>query len=105
MAADGTATLRAAPLLVFLIQECLDPILPDGFQVFDHAHVVFRAVPLIQRFEHFAGVFAAFITEAHLALCQLFAPVSQVGAVFTARQAARTVGLMETKLIQVLLFE
>ena len=60
MAADRSAAFRAAPLFLFLIQEGLHPVLLDEFQVGHHAHMIFGAVPLIQRLQPGAGKLSTF---------------------------------------------
>ena len=50
VAADRATACGAAPLFTLGGQKTLHPVIPDGIEVFDHAHVVFRAVALIQAF-------------------------------------------------------
>ena len=68
MAADRPAAGWAAPLLLLSLQETLHPIIPDGIQVFDHAHVVFGAVAFIQAFQPLTGVICALKTKPDLAI-------------------------------------
>lgn len=56
---DGPAAGFAAPAFPFASDECTDAILFDCFQVLDHAHVIFRPVPLIQLLQPLAWKIAA----------------------------------------------
>lgn len=49
----------AAPALPLGFHERTDAIFPDEFKVVEHAHVVLRAVPLVQLFQPTARELAA----------------------------------------------
>jgi len=101
VAADRPTASGAAPLFLLHFQEIIHSKILDGLQVFDHAHVIFGAVALIEAFEAFAGVSGTFKTETQLAFAKQLATIRHVGAVFPARDAARAVGPVKTLLIQV----
>jgi len=105
MTADRPTAGGAAPLFRLHIQKIIHSKIPDGVQVFDHAHVVLGAVALIQALEAFAGVLRAFKTETQLAFAKQLAAIRHMGAVFPPGDAARAVGSVKTLLIQVQLSE
>jgi len=98
MAADHSAALWALPFLSFLCEKCLNSVVSDAYQVFDHAQVIARAVTFIKRFQAFAGELLALKTKAHFPLRQQSAIHKQ--AVLPARDAARAAGLVEPLFVQ-----
>lgn len=105
MAANRATTCWAVPNFLLCLQETLHAIVPNGVQVFDHAHVVLRAVALIQAFQAFTGIVRAFEAEPYLTFCQQLATICHVPAVFPTGDAARAVSAVETFFVQVHLFE
>ncbi len=100
MAADRSTTGWAAPMHCLRLQEILHAVIADGVQIFDHAHVIFCAVALIQALQALAGVIRTFKTEPNLAFPEQIAGIRHVGAVFPTGDAARAVGSVKTLLIQ-----
>ena len=101
MAADRSAAGWAAPLLLLRLQKVFHTRVAYGVKIFDHAHVILRAVALIQALQALAGVIRTFKTEPNLAFAEQIAGIRHVGAVFPAGDAARAVGSVKTLLIQV----
>jgi hypothetical protein len=60
MDADGAAAFRAGPSGFFFLDEFPDAVFLYISQVFDHAHAVIGAVPLVQMLHSFAGELIAF---------------------------------------------
>lgn len=56
VAADHAAAGRAEPALFLVAQESRQAVIPDRAEVFDHAHVVFRAITFVQVFQPLARV-------------------------------------------------
>lgn len=83
----------------------LHAIVADGVQVFDHAHVVFGTVALIEVFQAVAWIIGTFKTKANLAFAKQLAAVCHVDAILSAGNAARAVGAVKTSFVQVQLLE
>jgi len=101
VAADPPTASWTAPGFLLCLQETLHAIIANGVQIFNHAHVVLRAVTLIQAFQAFAGVILAIKTEPHLAFAKQIAAICHVSAVLPPWDAARTIGSMKAFLIQI----
>lgn len=77
----------------------------DVIEIFDHAHPVFCAVTLIQRFQALAGIIFTLEAEPEFTLGQQRAPVGHVRAVFASGNAAWAIGPVEALFVQVALLE
>ena len=105
MAADRPAAGWAAPFLLLRLQETLHPIIPDCIQVFDHAHVVFSAIAFIQAFQAFAGVFSTFKTKPDASVCQQFARIVHMRAIFSSRNASRAIFFVKSPFVEIIFLE
>ena len=103
MTAYYSTTIRASPLLPLFFKEFIDAFVSDVFQVFNHAHVVFGSVTLIESFKSAAGEILAFITEPYKSSPNQVAMFSHENTVLAAWQATGTVSLLESFLVQVIL--
>lgn len=56
MYTEGLAARWAGEALLLPLQEALHAMLPDIGQILHHAHVIFGAVTLVQRFQALAGL-------------------------------------------------
>jgi len=103
--ADHFTALRAAPFSLFLLEKFFHAGCSDQFEIFDHAHVVFSPVTLIDGFQPLAGIVLALEAKSHPAFPQQFTLLSHMSAVFPSRDTARAVCLVKPLLIQVFYHE
>jgi hypothetical protein len=90
----------AAPLHLLGFQEISHPLIPNGVQIFDHAHMIFCSIALIQSFQSFTRVRLTFKTKPDQTLSEQIASISHVGAVLTPGDAARAVLAVKTCLFK-----
>ena len=102
MAAYYSVTIRASPLFLFFLKEFINTFVSDVFQVFNHAHMVFGSVTLIECFEPAAGEILAFITEPYQSFPNQAAMVTHENAVLATWQATGAVSPLEPFLVQVM---
>jgi len=102
MAAYYSVTIRALPLLLFFFKEFINTFVSDVFQVFNHAHMVFGSVTLIECFKPAAGEVLAFITEPYQSFPNQAAMLTHENAVLATWQATGAVSLLESSLVQVI---
>jgi hypothetical protein len=70
MTAYHPSALVAVPLCLFLIQETHHAIISNKLEVFQHTHMVFAAVTLIEGFQPGARKISALITKSYNAIPQ-----------------------------------
>jgi hypothetical protein len=61
---DGAAARRTMPPLALVLNKRFQSQVPDALEIRDHAHGVFRSVPLVQLFESLAWIAGALVTES-----------------------------------------
>lgn len=73
MHAHDAAAARTAPPGLFVFDESIKAARTDALQVFEHAHAVFRSVPLIQLLQPPAGKAFALVAKAGMVVFNSFA--------------------------------
>jgi len=101
MTAYNAATLVAEPFYLFLFQKQLYGIVADELKVLYHAHMIFRAIALIQRLQSFTGKNFTFIAETDLSLRKQLALIAHVDAILPPRDTAGTVLFVKSLPFQV----
>jgi hypothetical protein len=105
VAANDPAALGAAPFFPLLFQEGIHSLALDVLQVFNHAHVVFAAIPLVKGFQPRAGKRSAFKAKPHFPIFKQLAPVPHVKAMLSPFDAARTVSPVKPIFVKVKFLE
>ena len=83
---------RAFPFLLFFFKELIDAIIPDIFEVLNHAHPVMLPVACIYTAEPLAGKIVAFVTVFNRATQEQLTFLLKEGAILTSWPASTTVG-------------
>ena len=95
MAAYYITAIGASPLLPLSFKEFVDTLVPDVFQVLNHTHMVFGAVPFIESFQPSAGKALALITEPYQSFPDQVAMLSHEDAVLATRHTTGAVSPLE----------
>jgi hypothetical protein len=66
------SAVRADPASIFQIHKGVQSLIPDEFQVVDHAHMVLAAVAFIKVPKPFAGIFFTIVTKFRRGFLQEF---------------------------------
>jgi len=91
VAAYGCSTIGAFPYLLLVFKESANAVLPDIFQVFNHAHPVIFSVAFVDSTESLAGEIIAFVAVFYLTVQQQVASLFEESAVFISWPATGTV--------------
>lgn len=103
MTAYRLAAFRAFPLLLLRFQKPVYTMIPNIFQVFYHAHMIFFLISLIKRFQIFAREAIALIAEPYFSLSYQITMILQaVRAVLTSRDTARAIFSVYPLLLQII---
>jgi hypothetical protein len=95
--ASGTA-----PLGFFLFKKLPDARLFDEFNVFNHAHMIFGAVPIIEGLKSSTGEISTLKAKPNQSVADQIAVLFHKGAVLPARQTTGTVCLAKPLVFQVI---
>jgi hypothetical protein len=102
MATYDRAALRAPPFLFFLLQKLLHAALFNELQILNHAHVIVRAVTLVQAFKTAAGKLITLVAELHQPISKEVAVLFHEGAVLSPGATAGAVRSHDTRTSQVI---
>jgi len=78
----------ALPPLILLDHERINTVLLNGFEIFNHAHVVFRTIAFVQHFKAPTGKIGAFKAKADTPVPKQFTAITHMQTVFAASYAA-----------------
>ena len=92
MTAYNIATLWALPFLLFFGKKSDHAIIPDKFQVFNHAHSELDFVTLVDTTKSLAGEILTFIAEVYLSIQEKLALLFKEGTFLISWSAAGAVG-------------
>lgn len=70
--AESLTTTNTSPSFFFLVHECLQALIFDGIQVFNHTHTILQPIALVELAKPFARILYAFIAKPGGGLCQNF---------------------------------
>ena len=103
MTANRRPARYTTPFVTFLCQEFFHAGFLDAVEVFNHAHMVFCTVAMIQGLQSLTWKAFTLITKPNAAFCQQLARVSHMRTVLSPRNASRTVFSMKPSLVDILL--
>jgi len=91
MTADSPVTRGTLPLRLFLLKELFRAVRLDIIQVLDHAHVIFRAVALVQIFQSLTWISLTHIAEPDLAFTDQVTMIRHMRTIFASGNTAGAV--------------
>ena len=105
MAANRRSALCATPFFTFLVQKIFQAKFLDTVEVSDHAHMVFCTIALVQCFQSLAGEVFTFKTKPDASVCQQFARIVHMRAVFSSRNASRAIFFVKSPFVEIIFLE
>ncbi len=91
MTADSPVTRGTLPLRLLLFQEIFHAVRLDVVEVLNHAHVIFRAVALVQIFQSLTWISLTHIAEPDLAFTDQVTMIRHMRTIFASGNTAGTV--------------